>query len=363
MLIQYYSRCPDIKFTSVGEHRDDQHRAFSVVTRRQFVNDPQDFVAEALEGLERAHPGLVRWNREPSFVIRADGDRTPKVAVVSGGGSGHEPLHTGFVGVGMLDAAVPGGIFASPTAAQVAAATVAADRERGVLHVIKNYTGDILNFGIAAELAAGQGVELERVVVDDDLATDSGEGGPGRRGTAAVIAVEKVCGAAAERGATLAEVAALGRRVVENARTLAVALHPCTHPGERVPSFDLGEDEIEFGVGIHGERGMGRREFASAHDLAGMLTTQIVESLGLRSGDAVIAIVNGLGSTHPLELSVMFVEVSRLLDGLGVSVARSLVGPYVTALDMAGCSVTLIRVDDEITELWDDPVRTPALSW
>jgi dihydroxyacetone kinase-like protein len=333
------------------------------VRRRQFVNDPQRFVDEALAGLERAHPSLVRWNREPSYVIRADDERESKVAVVSGGGSGHEPLHTGFVGLGMLDAAVPGGIFASPTAMQIKAATTDADRGRGVLHVIKNYTGDVINFGLAAELAADEGIELERVVVDDDLATDKDDGGPGRRGTAAVVAVEKVCGAAAERGASLAEVAALGRRVNESARTMAVALHACTHPGESQPSFDLGEDEVELGIGIHGERGVERRPFASAGELALLLVEPVADALELEQGDSVLAIVNGLGSTHPLELNVVYGEVTRFLDDRGVTVARSLVGSYVTSLDMAGCSVTLIRVDAELVDLWDAPVRTPALSW
>ena len=287
-----------------------------------------------------------------------------KVGLLSGGGSGHEPLHTGFVGVGMLDAAVPGGIFASPTAAQVQAATKAIDRGLGVVHIVKNYTGDLLNFAIAAELAAAEGVQIERVVVDDDLATDSLDtDGPGRRGTAAVVAVEKICGAAAERGAALVEVAELGRRVAASARTMAVALSACAHPGEREPSFELGDDEIELGVGIHGERGIGRRPFASAAELAALLVHPVAEALGLDRGDRAIVIVNGLGSTHPLELAVMFAEASRLLDDLGVAVARSLVGPYVTSLDMAGCSITLIRADDEMVELWDAPVRTPGLTW
>src|SRR3954470_17440247 len=237
-------------------------RSYDLRVRRQFVNDPADVVAQALEGLERGHPSLVRWNREPSFVGRADGrggagqgarggGGGEKPRRVPGAGAGDEPLHTGFVGVGMLDAAVPGGIFASPTAEQVHAATTAVDRGRGVVHVVKNYSGDYINFGIAAELAADDGVTFKRVLVDDDLATDASDG-PGRRGTAAVVAVEKVCGAAAERGASLAEVVELGRRVAGNARTMAVALHACTHPGESQPSFGLGEDEVELGIGIHG---------------------------------------------------------------------------------------------------------------
>jgi dihydroxyacetone kinase-like protein len=326
----------------------------------QFVNDPREHVAEGLAGLERAWPDLVRWNREPSFIARARSGE-PKVALVAGGGSGHEPLHTGFVGEGMLDAAVPGASFSSPTAGQLEAATRAADRGRGVVHIIKNYTGDVLNFGIAAELVADVGIEVETVLVDDDLATDGS--GPGRRGTAAVVAVEKLCGAAAERGWDLADVAALGRRVAAASRTMALALRPCTHPGEDRPSFDLAPGEIELGVGIHGERGIGRRPVASAGELAALLTDPVADALELGEGDRVILIVNGLGSTHPLELSVMFGEAANRLAALGVEVARSLVGSYVTALDMGGCSITAVRADDELLELWDAPVRTPGLTW
>ncbi|MCU1492256.1 MAG: Glycerone kinase [Acidimicrobiaceae bacterium] len=330
---------------------------------RHFVNDPRDIVTEALSGMERAYPRLLRWNREPSYVTRAGPVGPPKVALLAGGGSGHEPLHTGFVGVGMLDAAVPGAVFASPAAVQVEEATKAVSSGRGVLYVVKNYTGDVVNFNMAAEFVAEQGIEVRTVLVDDDLATDGIEGGPGRRGTAAVVTVEKVCGAAAERGANLGEVAALGARVAAGSRSLAVALGAGTHPGDRQPSFELAEDEVEYGVGIHGERGIGRRPFAPAADLARMVVNPLVEALALASGDAVIVIVNGLGSTHPLELSVMFLEVARLLDSLGIEIAGSLVGSYVTSLDMAGCSVTLTRADEQLVELWEAPVRTPALTW
>ncbi len=332
--------------------------------RRQFINDPQEHVREALDGFERTYPHLVRWNREPSYVARATPPAQPKVALVAGGGSGHEPLHAGFVGSGMLDAAVPGAIFSSPTAIQLEAATRAADSGRGVLHVIKNYTGDVMNFGIAAELVSADGIEVERVLVADDLATDAPEGtGPGRRGTAAVLVVEKACGAAAERGASLQEVAALGRRIADNARTMAMALASCAHPGESEPSFELGPDEVELGVGIHGERGVARVPFGTAAQLVPQLVDPVVEALGLTRGDEVIAIVNGLGATHPLELSVVFRETALLLEEAGITIARQLVGPYVTALDMAGVSITLVRADAELVELWDAPVRTAALTW
>ena len=335
-----------------------------MAARRQFLNDPGTLVAQALEGLERANSDIVRWNREPSFVVRADDDPRPRVAIVSGGGSGHEPLHTGFVGRGMLDAAVPGAIFASPSMIQVKGATDAVDRGLGVVHVVKNYTGDVINFGLARDLAIEDGLAVETVIVDDDLATDgSPDGGPGRRGTAAVIAVEKICGAAADAGADLQQVVALGQRVAAGSRSLAIALEACTHPGAAGPSFELGEGEVEFGVGIHGERGIDRRAFAPAREFAEMLVRPIVQALALERGERVIAIVNGLGSTHPLELSLMFAEAADLLESSGIEVARSLVGSYVTSLDMAGCSITLVRATADLIELWDAPVCTPGLRW
>ena len=327
--------------------------------RRHFVNDPRDIVAESLAGFERAHASLVRWNREPSFVVRADMGGPARVGLLSGGGSGHEPLHAGFVGRGMLDAAVPGGIFASPTALQVEAATAAVDRGRGVVHIVKNYTGDVMNFGMAAELGDA---EVESVLVDDDVATESDDG-PGRRGTAAVVAVEKICGAAAERGDDLAQVVALGRRVAAGSRSMAIALHAPTHPGQDRPSFDLAPGELELGVGIHGERGVGRRPHAPAAELARALLEPVAGALGLASGSRVLVIVNGLGATHGLELHVMFAEVGRLLDARGIVLERALVGSYVTSLDMSGCSITLVALDDELVALWDAPVRTPALTW
>jgi dihydroxyacetone kinase-like protein len=336
------------------------------VSVKKFVNDPDDLVTEALAGLVRASGGALRLHTDPVWLASTAEPGLRRVALVSGGGSGHEPLHTGFVGPGMLDAAVPGAVFASPTALQVVAAVRGADRGAGVLLVVKNYTGDVLNFAIAAEVAAEEGIEVETVLVDDDLATDpgpDGRGGPGRRGTAATVVVEKVCGAAAARGLPLAEVAALGRRVVAGARSMAVALEGAVHPGEDVRSFDLADDEVELGVGIHGERGTSRRTLAPARELVAVLVEPLVEALGLADGDGVVVVVNGLGSTHLLELSLVFGEVAALLDARGIAVRRSLVGPYVTALDMAGASVTLVRADDELLDLWDAPVTTAALTW
>ncbi|MCI4065154.1 dihydroxyacetone kinase subunit DhaK [Micromonospora sp. R77] len=333
------------------------------MSRRQFVNDPEHVVPEALEGYVLAHPGLLHLHPDPAYVTRAKpaGD---KVALVSGGGSGHEPLHVGFVGTGMLDAAVPGAVFASPTALQVAAATTAVDTGRGVLHIVKNYTGDVLNFRIAAEIAADDGIEVEQVLVDDDLASERADGeGPGRRGTAAVVVVEKLCGALAERGATLADVATFGRTLVGQARSMGVALAAGAHPGDSEPAWLLAADEVELGVGIHGERGVGRRPFAGADELAADLLDRLVGALGLARGDDVLVVVNGLGATHGLELALVHRAVHHQLAGRGVRVARSLVGPYVTSLDMAGLSITLVRADDERVALWDAPVRTPALTW
>ena len=340
--------------------------SFDGVSVKKFVNDPDDLVPEALAGLVLASAGRLQLHEDPLWLGAAAPDDERRVALVSGGGSGHEPLHTGFVGPGMLDAAVPGAVFASPTALQVVAAVRGVDRGAGVLLVVKNYTGDVLNFRIAAEIAAEEGIAVETVLVDDDLATDPGEdatGGPGRRGTAATVVVEKVCGAAAARGMPLAEVAALGRRVVAGARSLAVALEGAVHPGEQVRSFDLAPDEVEHGVGIHGERGIDRRPMAPARELVADLVQPLVQALGLADGDQVVVVVNGLGSTHLLELYGVFREVASLLHDAGVTVARSLVGPYVTALDMAGASVTLVRADEQLLDLWDAPVSTTALTW
>lgn len=330
---------------------------------RQFVNDPGDVVFEALEGFELCHRSIVRWNRDPSFVIRAERWRDDKVGLVSGGGSGHEPLHVGFVGAGMLDAAVPGRVFASPSIVQVEAATRAVASSGGAVQVVKNYTGDVLNFGIAAEAVAADGIPVETVLVDDDLATDALECGPGRRGTAAVLVVEKVCGAAAELGASLDDVASIGRRVAGRSRSLAVALSAGTHFGEERPSFELEPDEMEFGVGIHGERGIGQRPFAGADDVVSMLAEPLVGALGLGRGDAVLVIVNGLGSTHLLEQYIVHRGVSRYLAASGIEVARALVGSYVTSLDMSGCSLTLVPMDEELVALWDAPVHTAAWRW
>ena len=332
--------------------------------KRHIINDPGDAVPHALEGMALSYPDLIDYETEHALIRRATPARD-KVGLVSGGGSGHEPLHAGFVGRGMLDVAVAGAVFASPTALQVHEGTLAADSGRGVVQIVKNYTGDVLNFTIAGELAGDHEVDTEMVLVDDDLATDAAgdEDGPGRRGTAAVVAVEKIAGARAELGGSLAEVAAVGRRVADSSRTMSLALAAGTHPGQSRPAFELAADEVELGVGIHGERGIARARFATADELSELLVRPLVEQMELRRGTAVLAIVNGLGGTYPLELSIAARGVHRLLDARGIAVARTLVGSYVTSLDMHGFSVTLTPVDADLLKLWDAPVRTPALTW
>ncbi|MEU1984083.1 dihydroxyacetone kinase subunit DhaK [Nocardia sp. NPDC019395] len=330
--------------------------------RRQIRNLAENAPEEALEGLALTNPTLVAYDRKSGIVTRATPARD-KVGLVSGGGSGHEPLHAGFVGHGMLDVAVPGAVFASPTALQVHEGTVAADSGRGVVQIVKNYTGDVLNFQIAGEIAGDDdAVATETVLVDDDLATQSEEG-PGRRGTAAVLAVEKICGASAEAGADLSTVAEFGRRVARNARTLSFALSAGTHPGETEPAFTLDPGEVELGVGIHGERGTGRVPFADADTLMSLLVDPLVAELGQAQGSSVIAIVNGLGGAYPIELSIAARAVHHRLADRGITVARSLVGSYVTSLDMVGVSLTLLPADADLLPLWDAPVRTPALTW
>lgn len=331
-----------------------------MVPARNFLNSPDSFIPDSLRGLV-ASTGDLRWNREHGYLIRDAPLRPGQVAVVSGGGSGHEPLHSGFIGRGMLTAACPGLIFTSPNALQIAGATVAADAGGGVLHVVKNYTGDVMNFSIARQIAAESAVRTDVVLVDDDVATEaSASGGPGRRGTAATVVVEKLCGAAAERGDDLAAVAALGRRVVAAARSMAVALAPGTVPGSPVPSFDLPAGQMEIGIGIHGERGVGRAPVARAAEIVAALLARILPAARVTGGDEVIVVVNGLGATHPLELNLLFGEAAAQLAAAGIAVARSLVGSFVTALDMAGFSLTVVRADREMLELWDAPTSAPG---
>jgi phosphoenolpyruvate---glycerone phosphotransferase subunit DhaK len=329
---------------------------------KKLINDPADVVRDALRGLAIAHPDL-RVDLEQQFVLRADAPRSGKVALVSGGGSGHEPLHVGFVGLGMLDAACPGAVFTSPVPDQVLAATKAVDSGAGVVHVVKNYTGDVMNFAMAAELATEDGMKVKSVLVNDDVAVQDSLYTAGRRGTGATLVVEKIAGALAEQGGELSDVAAVARKANELSRSFGIALTACTTPAAGRPTFDIGEDEIELGIGIHGEPGRERRRIAPASELTEIAAGAILDDLPLDRGQHVIAIVNGMGGTPLIELYIVFAELARILSGRGVSIARALVGNYVTSLDMAGCSLTITRADPDIVTLWDAPVRTPALRW
>jgi dihydroxyacetone kinase-like protein len=330
---------------------------------KKLINRPQDVVADALRGMAAAHGELVRVNFEPNYLVRADAPVRGKVGILSGGGSGHEPLHGGFVGMGMLDAACPGAVFTSPTPDQMLAASQAVHGGMGVLHIVKNYTGDCLNFEMAAELARAEGIEVEQVLINDDVAVQDSLYTAGRRGVGVTVLVEKLAGAAAEQRRSLKDVAELARKVNAQGRSMGMALTSCTVPHAGKPTFQLGEDEMEVGIGIHGEPGRQRMKAAPASEVAAMLVEPILADLPFKSGDSVLAFVNGMGGTPLLELYIVYAEVARLLEGRGIRIARNLVGSYITSLEMAGCSVTLLRLDDELIRLWDAPVKTPALRW
>ncbi|WP_433563790.1 dihydroxyacetone kinase subunit DhaK [Nocardia sp. CA-151230] len=330
---------------------------------KKLINDPAEVVAAALGGLAAAHPEL-RVDVKQRIVVRGDAPVPGKVGLVSGGGSGHEPLHGGFVGLGMLDAACPGEIFTSPVPDQIQAATAAVDAGAGVLHIVKNYTGDVMNFEMAAELAAAEtGTEVRSVVVNDDVAVQDSLYTAGRRGVGATVILEKMAGAAAEQGRPLAEVARIAEAVNARSRSMGMALTSCTVPAVGHPTFELGEYEMEIGIGIHGEPGRVRVPLAPARNVAQLLLEPILADLPFAQGDRVLCFLNGMGGTPLIELYVMFDEVSQILRGHGIHIERSLVGPYITSLEMAGCSITLTRLDEELTALWDAPVRTPALRW
>ncbi|NMN93673.1 dihydroxyacetone kinase subunit DhaK [Antrihabitans stalactiti] len=330
---------------------------------KKLINDPADVVSESLRGIAAAHPEL-RVDHRHKIVVRGDAPVEGKVGLVSGGGSGHEPLHGGFVGLGMLDAACAGEVFTSPVPEQISAATTAVDGGAGVLHIVKNYTGDVMNFEMAAEFAAAEtGSEIVSVVTNDDVAVQDSTYTAGRRGVGVTVLLEKIAGAAAEQGRNLAEVAEVARRVNARGRSMGMALTSCTVPAVGRPTFALSDTEMEIGIGIHGEPGRRRLPLASAREIAHLLVDPILADLDFTGRDGVIAFVNGMGGTPLLELYLMYNEVVTILDDAGVRVARSLVGPYITSLDMAGCSVTLLALDDDLLGLWDAPVRTPALRW
>jgi dihydroxyacetone kinase-like protein len=329
---------------------------------KKLINAPESVVDEALAGMAAAHADLIRVEA-PNIVVRRDAPRPGKVGVISGGGSGHEPMHGGFVGMGMLDAACPGAVVTSPVPDQMLAATKAVDGGAGVLHIVKNYTGDIMNFEMAAEMARAEGIDVNAIVIADDVAVKDSLWTAGRRGVGGTVLAEKIVGAAAEEGADLARVTALCQKVQDDVRSMGMALTSCTVPQAGKPTFDLPDDEMEIGVGIHGEPGRTRMKLAGADEITEMLATPILDDLPFERGDKVLAFVNGMGGTPLIELYIVYRKVSEILAGRGVTIARNLVGSYITSLEMAGTSISLLKLDDELTRLWDAPVHTPALRW
>jgi dihydroxyacetone kinase-like protein len=331
---------------------------------KKLLDDPADAVADSLTGFGLAHADLVQVHTEPVYVSRAGGPVPGKVGLVSGGGSGHEPLHAGFVGDGMLDAAVPGAVFTSPTPDQIVPAVLGADSGAGVVAIVKNYTGDVLNFETAVELVEAEGSQVATILVNDDVAVEDSLYTAGRRGVAGTVCVEKIAGAAAARGDDLGGVTEIAGRVVANVRSMGVALTACTVPHVGKPSFDLPDDEVEIGIGIHGEPGRRRIPFSGgATEITRSLLDPVVDDLRLTGGEDVLLFVNGMGGTPLSELYVVYGRARGQLEERGVTVSRSLVGNYVTSLEMQGASITLLRLDDELRELWDAPVRTAALHW
>ncbi|HZE06503.1 MAG TPA: dihydroxyacetone kinase subunit DhaK, partial [Solirubrobacteraceae bacterium] len=313
-----------------------------------------------------AHGDRVRVSYDPALVVRGDAPVQGKVGIISGGGSGHEPMHGGFVGRGMLDAACPGEVFTSPTPDQMLEATKSVDGGAGVLHIVKNYTGDVMNFEMAADLAKGEGIEVDTVLTNDDVAVEDSLYTAGRRGVGVTVLAEKICGGAAEDGRSLPEITELGRRVNAQGRSMGMALTPCITPASGNPSFELGDDEVEIGIGIHGEPGRFREKIGTAGvaaHIAERLMTPILEDLPFSSGDGVLAFVNGMGGTPLLELYVVYAEVDRIAQDHGLTIERNLIGNYITSLEMQGCSITLLKLDDEMLRYWDAPVDTPGLRW
>ena len=329
---------------------------------KKLINDPKNVVTEAVEGFALAHADIVRASTDPIYLVRADAP-SGKVGIVSGGGSGHEPLHGGFVGYGMLDAAVPGAVFTSPTPDPIVAATTAVDGGKGVLHIVKNYTGDVLNFETAADLAGADGIEVRSVIVNDDVAVQDSLYTAGRRGVAGTVLVEKIAGASAQRGDSLDEVTAVAEKVIGQVRSMGVALTPCVVPHAGEPSFILEDDEIEIGIGIHGEPGREKVKLQPADAIVDRLLGPILDDIPFASSDKVLLLVNGMGGTPQVELYIVYRHAAEVLAARGIEVTRSLVGNYTTSLEMQGMSISVLKLDDELTELWDAPVQTAALRW
>jgi dihydroxyacetone kinase-like protein len=328
---------------------------------KKLINNPETVVVEALGGLVGAPSDLLKVYYEPNFIVRADAPVKNKVAIISGGGSGHEPMHGGFVGRGMLDAACPGAVFTSPTPDQMHAATKAVAEDKGALLIVKNYTGDVMNFELAAEMVRAEGIPVESVIIDDDVAVQDSTWTAGRRGVGATVLAEKICGAAAEGGASLPEVRDLCKRVNAQARSMGMALTSCTVPHVGKPTFDLPADEMEVGVGIHGEPGRKRTKLLPADEIVELLMEPVLSDLPFKSGDDVLLFVNGLGGTPLIELYIVYRKATEIAKRAGLNITRNFVGSYITSLEMAGTAITLLKLDAELTKYWDAPVLTPAL--
>jgi phosphoenolpyruvate---glycerone phosphotransferase subunit DhaK len=354
---------------------------------KKLINQPEDFVRESLEGMATAYPDLLKVHFEPHFVYRADAPVSGKVAIVSGGGSGHEPMHAGFVGMGMLDAACPGEVFTSPTPDQMLEAAKQVNGGAGVLYIVKNYSGDIMNFEMATDLASVEGIRTLNILIDDDVAVKDSLYTQGRRGVGTTILAEKICGAAAEQGYDLPRLADLCRRVNTNGRSMGMALSSCTVPAKGTPTFELGDREIEMGIGIHGEPGRERMSIQSANEITEQLALSIIEdaayhrtirewdeakqewhdveltNLPFAAGDRILAFVNGMGGTPLSELYLVYGKLAQVCEQKGLHIVRNLIGSYITSLEMQGCSITLLKLDEEMMQLWDAPVKTAALRW
>lgn len=332
---------------------------------KKLINDPENVVEEALEGMAAAHPDLIRvQSAPPRFLVRADAPVMDKVAVVSGGGSGHDPYHAGYTGIGMLDGCVAGEIFTAPTPDQVFETINATHGGKGVLLIVSNYSGDIMNFEIGAEMAADEGIETITVLIDDDVSVEDSTYTTGRRGIGATILAEKICGAAAEsRKYDLAQVAEIGRRVNANSRSMGMALTSCIIPESGKPIFEIGADEMEIGMGVHGEPGRVRMKIRPVDEVVEMLVNPIFDDLPFESGDRILTFVDSLGATPLAELYIAFRKINKMAAERGITIERKLIGPYMTSMEMAGMSLTFMRLDDELLELWDAPVHTPGMRW
>lgn len=354
---------------------------------KKLINNPDDVVRESLQGMAAAHPDLIKVHLDPHFIYRVEAPIPGKVAIISGGGSGHEPMHGGFVGYGMLDAACPGEVFTSPTPDQMLEAAKVVNGGAGVLNIVKNYSGDVMNFEMAAELAHSEGIQVLNILIDDDVAVKDSLYTQGRRGVGTTVLAEKICGAAALEGYDLKQVANLCRQVNLNGRSMGMALTSCTVPAKGSPTFTLGDDEIEVGIGIHGEPGRQQMSLKSADEITEMLTLSIIEdsaytrtlrewdadrgewvdveliSPPLQESDRVLAFVNGMGGTPLSELYIIYRKLAQICEQNKLLIVRNLIGNYITSLDMQGCSITLLKLDDQMIKLWDAPVKTPALRW